>query len=209
VETNNVSLAVPITLTVPDLVPVGLSAPASGVSGRSISIVYALSNQGNGIAFSSWADRLYLSTNATFEAQDYRLGESWQTQPVTNATSYTFTNTATLPLWSAGTYYVILQADCYNYVFESVETNNLGAAVPIVLIWTNLAPILAGPQRLSDGAIDLLIYGAIGTNYELQVSTNLFDWTAAWDFICTNSPMRFRDEVLTNGAGRFYRGALP
>ena len=140
-ETDNVSVALPITLTLPDLVPTSVTAPTAGVSGQSIQVVYSVTNRGNGPALPGWYDQLYLSTNATWESTDYPLGYRYQNQAVTNGSSYTVTNTVTLAQWPGGTYYLILKVDDYDYVFESNEFNNRASPVLITLTVPDLAPV--------------------------------------------------------------------
>jgi hypothetical protein len=55
-------------------------------------------------------------------------------------------------------------------------------------------------------------YGAIGSNYTLQASTDLANWVTVLNFTCTNSPMILVDPGANYLAWRFYRiaqGTLP
>jgi hypothetical protein len=68
---------------------------------------------------------------------------------------------------------------------------------------------IASPQRLSDGTFEFAFYGAVGSNYTLQASTNLADWTSLFSFTCTNSPTVVLDTSATNYNRRFYRVVVP
>src|SRR5439155_13325774 len=78
-ESNNVSVAVPVTfnLTPPDLVPVSLSAPANVTSttpNPTVQVTWGVTNQGTGSA-SGWYDRVWFSTNGLLDGQSQNLGD--------------------------------------------------------------------------------------------------------------------------------------
>jgi YD repeat-containing protein len=145
VETNN-TLVVPIVLQppagLPDLAPLSLSAPTSALPGQSIQIVCAVTNKGNAAAIGPWYDELYLSTNAVLDWQDTYLAFWPVSNSVTSGGSYVTTNTVSLPRGVAGAYYLILQTDSSDNLYESVETNNT-LAVPVTIVVVTNAP---GPQ---------------------------------------------------------------
>lgn len=58
---------------------------------------------------------------------------------------------------------------------------------------------------LSDNQIRLLIQGASGGTYALEVSTNLTAWITLTNFVATNSVFEFDDARNINSAHRFYR----
>src|SRR5205807_1600077 len=60
--------------TAPDLVPTIRSAPATATSGTSVLVEWRVTNTGTDTATGTWSDRVYLSTNATYEAGDTLLG---------------------------------------------------------------------------------------------------------------------------------------
>ncbi len=65
--------------------------------------------------------------------------------------------------------------------------------------------VLAGGQRLGNGAFQMTFYGAIGSNYQLQASTALTNWVPLFTFPCTNTPTTVLDITATNYSRRFYR----
>ena len=121
-ETNNV-LAVPVDLPGPDLVPLGLNV--IGVSGRTLTVVHTVTNQGTGLAGGSWYDYIYVSSNAVWDAGDYDVLEAYQAPNVPSGGSYRATNTLTLPSWANDSHYLIVKANDYNQrLFELTQTNN-------------------------------------------------------------------------------------
>jgi len=75
-EADN-DLASPITLAVADLAPVGLAAPAKAAFGQPLPITWTVTNQGPVDALPNWVDRLYVSGDATLDAEDQPLGADY------------------------------------------------------------------------------------------------------------------------------------
>jgi len=70
---------------------------------------------------------------------------------------------------------------------------------------------IGGAQFTNDG-FQMAFYGMVGSNYTLQASTDLKNWTSVLNFACTNSPMNVVDPGANYLARRFYRiaqGTLP
>ena len=120
-EANNLGVA---TVRIgPDLNVWAFSGPSSAVAGSAITVTDTIKNLGGGAAIAS-TTRLYLSTNAAFDASDTLLGA----RPVgsmppgaTNAGSTVVTLPAGL---GTATYYVIAVADGAAQVPETNEANN-------------------------------------------------------------------------------------
>ncbi len=119
------SLAIPVTITDPDLVPATLLAPAAAPPSGKIEVSWTVTNQGAGEANPAWLDRLYISSDETWDAQDQLLTEAARNEALPAAGSYTQTRSFTLPTLAEGTYYLMLRADAANALFESNETNNV------------------------------------------------------------------------------------
>ena len=95
-------------------------------------------------------------------------------------------------------------------VSASQPGNNTYAAAPDVVQAFFVVPLnntIANPQRMPDGAFEFEFYGAVGSNYTLQASTSLTDWSSLFNFACTNSPTVVLDMSATNQNRRFYRVA--
>jgi uncharacterized repeat protein (TIGR01451 family) len=137
-EENN-DMAVPVTITVPDLIVTTLDAPASMHTQQTLSIPYTVKNQGDGTAellsnyWYDWINRLYLSTDNTWDSGDTLLHshviDSVTILPGEEFSSYFSIQVPGVP---AGTYFLIMKTDETNSVYESDETNNM-LTVPITV----------------------------------------------------------------------------
>jgi len=56
--------------------------------------------------------------------------------------------------------------------------------------------------------MSLALNGPVGSNYVIEASSNLVNWTPIQSFTLTNSPCNFRDAPATNSPDRFYRAML-
>ncbi|TAK36653.1 MAG: hypothetical protein EPO21_01945 [Chloroflexota bacterium] len=133
-ESNN-SYAVPLTLMVkpgPDLVPTDFTASSAGIGGQTITLTWTITNQGTSDAAPSWQDRVYLSTDNSYDGGDTYVTSVTQSVTATAGSSYTVTRSVTLPKVAAGNYYLVLLTDHFNGVKELAETNN-SSAVPIAV----------------------------------------------------------------------------
>ena len=143
-EINNKLAPVTITLGLPDLAPIHLYIMENALVGSPVRVVYTVTNRGNEIAYASWYDHLYLSSNAILDSQDYSLGSWYQNQSITNGFAYTRTNTVSFPQWPDGTYYFILHVDNWDYIFESSEDNN-----------TSVCAVTVSPPLLKNASFEL------------------------------------------------------
>jgi hypothetical protein len=62
-----------------------------------------------------------------------------------------------------------------------------------------------GGAQYTIGGFSFTFYGTVGSNYILQASSNLVDWTSLLDFSCTNNVMNFQDTSATGYVYRFYQ----
>ncbi|MEH2220420.1 MAG: CARDB domain-containing protein [Nostoc sp.] len=112
----------------PDLIARTVSAPSSAVPGSTIQLSYEIENQGNASAGYSYT-KFYLSQDLSLGSEDIFLGDDY----VDNILSgYYRSESTTLTIGNsvaAGSYYLVYQADGYNYVAESNENNNAVADV--------------------------------------------------------------------------------
>ena len=120
-EINNIRISV-IQIG-PDLAVSALTAPATAVAGGSITVSDSTKNQGGGMAGAS-TTRFYWSTNLSLDASDQLIG-SRSVGPLAGGASGSSTATIAVPASAtAGSYYVIAQADGAGEVPETTETNN-------------------------------------------------------------------------------------
>ena len=190
-QTNNNLAVVPVTFDLhpPDLVPVGLVVPnvLTGAPNPEITLSWGVTNQGTGPAIGNytWWDRVYFSTNTTFEWTDAWVTGSDEAGPIGPGEVYWRTNTAVLPVVDSGNYYLIFQTDFANSIYES-DTNNNTLVVPITvnIQRPDLVPIARFPTEITGPPYPLvdLVFGA--TN---QGAGPALGWWLDFVFVSTNT----------------------
>ncbi|WP_339379282.1 CARDB domain-containing protein, partial [aff. Roholtiella sp. LEGE 12411] len=153
-ENNNVR-AIPITIGVPDLTISAATAPESGALGETIDVSWTVANQGAVTAPADWTDRIYISTDATWDSSDTLVtSESIASQtPLAAGSNYTINRSITLPNQApVGSGYLLFRADANSAQGETDETNNL-RAIPFTIDAPNLV-VTNGtvPESVSIGA---------------------------------------------------------
>ena len=126
----------------PDLVITSASAPSTITKGTPFDISLTVSNQGAGTAIGhSWYDFVsgvytpvdsailhdfYLSTDASWDADDLRLGPGnfFHQGDLPSGDSYSATESVTAANLASGFYYLIAVSDAYDQIYETDETNN-------------------------------------------------------------------------------------
>ncbi|WP_165358961.1 CARDB domain-containing protein [Spirosoma sordidisoli] len=162
-EQDNVSArSKAVRMEIPDLRPMQLTAPTSAISEQTVAVQWRVRNDSPaGIFGTNWKDKLYLSTNNTFEAATDRLLTTVVVnQLLVAGGEYSKQISATLPTGVAGNYFLLLVSDADSSVSEKVETNNLRTA-PIAI---TLAP--ASDLQVLDVAGPLA--DTLGTPMQLQ-----------------------------------------
>jgi len=66
-------------------------------------------------------------------------------------------------------------------------------------------PEFVSATMLPNGQFQLLFSGVPGTNYTVEASTNLINWTFIVTLTASNNPVPFIDPDATNFVERFYR----
>jgi len=168
---NNVaatSAAETVNLTPPpDLTVSSISAPATALAGHGLTFSYTVTNAGAGATPNyTWNDALYLSPTATFHSDTaISLGQQNHQGSLAAGAGYTNTVTATLPNGLAGSYYVVVNTDSGNAVFELNKTNNTGVST--------------GATVVSEAPADLVVSSASAPAAALPGSAILVNWTVA------------------------------
>ncbi len=121
-----------------DLVDTIISAPATVDAGQPITVIYKITNSGNGITFpgTNFQNRLLLSSD--FSVAPYQgdrlLATRNRTSPLPAGQFYYDTVTVTIPASTVpGNYVLISQANSNNAVMETNTTNNLGFSLITVV----------------------------------------------------------------------------
>jgi subtilisin family serine protease/subtilase family serine protease len=136
----------------PDLIVSSISAPATAAAGGTISVSDTSKNQGAGDADASTTTRFYLSTNSTLDGADVLIGSRTAVALDAGATE-TAATTLTVPAGTtAGTYYVIAQADALNAVLETAETNNYRGSSSVRIGPDLIVSAVSAPATAAAGA---------------------------------------------------------
>jgi subtilase family serine protease len=117
-----------------DLAVTSIEVDSASTSGQPLTIAWTIENQGSGpTQDSTWYEALYLSRDPTLSEGDVRLGKAKKTEALASGSTYRDSVTAEVPLFASGSYYVLLQTDSRDDVYEhQAETNNLDST-PIEL----------------------------------------------------------------------------
>ncbi|HWD19379.1 MAG TPA: hypothetical protein VHB20_08865, partial [Verrucomicrobiae bacterium] len=144
----NNTLAVPITVGVPDLAPVEVGWTGAPTAGQTLAVHMTITNSGSGNANTAWYNEWVLSTNTTVAGavsggtlEYYTFGYSWEIVP--EGGSIVVNGSYTMPSAPGGLYYLIGVADDRSSLVESSYANN-ALAVPITLGVPDLAPVEVG-----------------------------------------------------------------
>jgi hypothetical protein len=126
---NTTYLITPISITLslsPDLVPTVVNPAANATAGQPLELVWSVANQGQATANGPWYDAVYLSDNATLETGDQRLVRRTISGNLAPGAAYTQTTSVNIPQGISGIYYLLLQTDSRNDVYEhGAEDNNV------------------------------------------------------------------------------------
>jgi hypothetical protein len=111
---------------------------------------------------------------------------------LTTNCSITLTN---VQLTDSGSYRVVLTNS--GSVTPTVNATFTVAVVP--------ATVLRDPQVLANGQVEMKLSGNPNQSYEIQISSNLVNWSALSTIVYTNGLMPFTDATAVGVNNRFYR----
>jgi len=132
-DANNFAARGPLSISLtppPDLIALPPAASkASLAPGDAFQAQWQVKNQGAGAAVGGWRDGLYLSPNPVWSAGSGAILLQNSANPASLAAGQTYSQTrqAVIPSWlQPGVYYLYLQTDVQNRVYEhNAENNNL------------------------------------------------------------------------------------
>ena len=84
--------------------------------------------------------------------------------------------------------------------FETNHANSVAAGAMFLV-----QPLIFTGETFSNNVFQLQFFGATGSNYVLQVSTNLTDWLPLVTNPATTNILNFADPKSSNYPTRFYR----
>lgn len=171
VSTNNntsaprgINLAHP---SLPDLFTEDIVGFADSPAGSDVTLSWTTRNIGSAAATGSWVDKVYLSTNQTWEASDPQLGTVsgyLRSGPLAPNEVYQTLAQVALPYITPGEYYLIVRTDANNQVEEFLgEANNTTVSTTRVrilppplpdLVVSNITP----PSNANPGSIAEIAY---------------------------------------------------
>ncbi len=119
--------AEPLTVnnSLPDLIVQNAAVQSDFVGGQTVSINWTVANNGTISANNpTWGDAVYFSTDETLGNDDKRLATTPTTGPLAVGNTYNRQAQAVLPVAAPGNYFLIVQTDYLNNVFEGQGENN-------------------------------------------------------------------------------------
>ncbi len=200
-EADNVWV-VPLTNNLPDLLASNLQAFGDTVAGQQVRVIYAVTNYGALPIDAEWYDAIYLSTNATWDTQDIRLGDLRVAAAMNLGDGYLATNDITLPTRPPGPYYLIGRTDANNWLVESNEANN-SIAIPITLT----APDLVAGLMVAETNVEFYPTSPESPTVEVVWAvTNIGTGVAAgqwsdWLYVSSNAVLDDQDTFVTSSWG--------
>ena len=183
----------------PDLIISNLSAPNTIEAGKSTQIDYTITNQGDADADSSfiWSKtKFYLSTDTTLDASDTYLNDDYNYDSDLSAgeSSAEYVYLTLDPNLTAGTYYLLAQADGDREMVESDENNNLAYQQVTVgqpdLIISNLS----APNTIEAGKSTRIDYTI--TNQGDADADSSWGWSKTKFYLSTDTTLDASDTYL-------------
>ena len=118
----------------PDLRVSVVQAPRQAMAGGTVDVSFTVVNAGAVAARYGWADRVYLSADATLSADDRLLATRDSTTPLRPGEWYEAVAAVPLPQRVQGERYLIVKADARNRVLESTGQDNDTAAAALEIV---------------------------------------------------------------------------
>ncbi len=128
-EADNTAVSAPFNVVLPNLTVSAIQFPSEVYFGQTVEAKWKDSNTGEGDAFPSWQDGLYLSTDETV-GNDTQIEVFTQTKTIIGGSSVDASQKIHIPQIDAGNYYLLIKTDESAQVNESDETDNAVFAGP-------------------------------------------------------------------------------
>jgi uncharacterized protein (DUF2141 family) len=110
----------------PDLLITSFNAPASGIAGQPIDLTFTITNRGDSTTVpNNWRESVYLAADAQGKTGRLPLGTKNTQASLAVGETYSDSITVSLPISAQGNYFLIMETDAGNRVFEgAMEGNN-------------------------------------------------------------------------------------
>ncbi len=137
---TNVALTPP-----PDLVTSFLAAPAAAVAGHDVPFSYKVTNSGATITpNTSWTDQVYVSSKPTLDGSAVLISTQPHQGALDVGESYVVSGSGPLPAFLSGPFYLIVQANNGNTVFELNTGNDVAASSAFTVASAPPALVVSG-----------------------------------------------------------------
>ncbi|MHC1706309.1 MAG: CARDB domain-containing protein [Bacteroidales bacterium] len=148
ISRNQLPMAVSLSPT-PDLQVSQIQIPENAFSGQNLPITWTVSNDGDAPTSQTiWRDRIFFSADTFFTASSTFIGTFMHTGILAAGESYTETRTFIIPPNIFGTFYIYIQTDFFNQVYEhALENNNVTRSQPLNVFLTPPADLV--PTQLN------------------------------------------------------------
>ncbi|MBF0449143.1 MAG: hypothetical protein HQK75_00045 [Candidatus Magnetomorum sp.] len=201
-ETNNVyMLNTPVHIqdTPSDLQVVSVYAPESAFAGSAIHVTWKVQNKGRQATQKAfWYDRVYLSRDDHFSPQhDILMGNIIHKESLNVDESYTCSHYFVLRQDLGGTYYIFVQTDAENHIYENNKENNnitQGTSdIQVIGVYVDLT--------LSDLTVDPSAHSGQSIEISWKVKNTGFDSTrvSSWEdiiYLSTDTTADINDTIL-------------
>tara|TARA_R110002049_G_scaffold2750_10_gene22473 strand:+ start:128718 stop:144401 length:15684 start_codon:yes stop_codon:yes gene_type:complete len=139
-ENDNVFI-VPITIATTDLAISDVSGPTDSATGETIQVERTVTNTTDAAVSTAWTDAVFLSTDQVLDQDDIRIGTQSSSDflPLAGQDSFTAPIFATVPAVTGGDYFLIVQINAFDNVFEFSRNNNT-QSIPISIAAPDVSP---------------------------------------------------------------------
>ena len=165
-----------LNVLTPDLIVNSVNALSTASAGSTINISWTVKNNGTGkVGSSKWKDGIYLSTSPDSLQNQIFLGDVEYNFPLlSNETTPLQQKTVTLPVNISGNWYVVVNTDYTNTIFEEhIDGNNLGASLAMQISinnWADLVPISFNVPDTIKTSIDYPTQSTVSNNGSLYAN---------------------------------------
>ncbi len=143
ISRNELPMLVSLSPT-PDLQVTQIQIPDNAFSGQSLSISWTVTNEGEApTPGPQWRDRIFFSADTFFTASSTFIGTILHSGILAGGESYTTTRDLIIPPNIFGNFYIYIQTDFFNQVYEhALENNNVTRSQPLNVFLTPPADLV-------------------------------------------------------------------
>jgi hypothetical protein len=193
-DNNEGHSAQPLMITAPDLIVSNITTPATGISGQVVNVEWTVKNDGGSVLENTKViDRILVSKSATFDEANSQVVKvlAYQTRRIPAGEDTLQKSSIVLPEGISGNYYVYVQTDYTDTVFESGGNNNIRrSAAPVAVMlgpWADLqvsavqAPATAAAAEAASISYTVFNRGNRATNDSSWTDKVFVSLKPTWD----------------------------